>query len=299
MAFRPAAALVSPWGAPGAVRGPRQRVGARRGRGSDRVDRPPRDVPSSRSGNVTAPRVPGHKAAYVARAGTASGQRDTYSARVGTGKFADGRKPASPGSVRGEAVVARRPAVGMGDNRGTPPRLPAADEPARLAGWPGRTGSEHVGRGAGPRACSWSNPIMRRSADRARTGTSAMSKAQARLERRRASKHSPAPTDRRHRVRGEAIPAAAGARTAEPIVPAIEPDDRYPGIARREATDVAASRCRRCNRAARDAPRTKAIAGRPVDGGRERPISLDRLIGRLWGDRIWWCAGAESCCWLA
>ena len=44
--------------------------------------------------------------------------------------------------------------------------------------------------------------------------------------------------------RGEAIAALAGARMAEAIVPAIESDDRYPGIARREATDVAASRCR-------------------------------------------------------
>ena len=51
--------------------------------------------------------------------------------------------------------------------------------------------------------------------------------------------------------RGEAIAALAGARTAEAIVPAIEPDDRYPGIARREATDVAASRCRQRTRQTR------------------------------------------------
>ena len=31
-------------------------------------------------------------------------------------------------------------------------------------------------------------------------------------------------------------------------MPAIEPDDRYPGVGRREAPDVAASRCRRSNR---------------------------------------------------
>ena len=45
-------------------------------------------------------------------------------------------------------------------------------------------------------------------------------------------------------LRGEAIAALAGARRAEAIVPAIEPDDRYSGIAHRGATDVAASRCR-------------------------------------------------------
>ena len=39
---------------------------------------------------------------------------------------------------------------------------------------------------------------------------------------------------------GEGITAPAGARAAE----AIEPDDCHPGVARREATDVAASRCR-------------------------------------------------------
>ncbi len=40
------------------------------------------------------------------------------------------------------------------------------------------------------------------------------------------------------------IAAPAGAGTAEAIVPAIEPDDCYLRIARREATDIAASRCR-------------------------------------------------------
>ena len=34
----------------------------------------------------------------------------------------------------------------------------------------------------------------------------------------------------------------SGAGTAEAIVPPTEPDDRYPGIVRREASDVAASK---------------------------------------------------------
>jgi flavoprotein len=60
-------------------------------------------------------------------------------------------------------------------------------------------------------------------------------------------------------MRGEAIAALAGARTAEAIVPAIEPDDRYSGIARHEGTDVAASRCRHCERAVRGVPSVEAI----------------------------------------
>jgi hypothetical protein len=63
---------------------------------------------------------------------------------------------------------------------------------------------------------------------------------------------------------GEPIAALAAARMAEAIVPAIEPDDRYPGIARREATDVAASRCRQPDRAAWGRSTYKAIAGGPV-----------------------------------
>ena len=42
---------------------------------------------------------------------------------------------------------------------------------------------------------------------------------------------------------------ASGRPDSKPIVPTIEPDDRYPGILRREATDIAASRCRLCDRA--------------------------------------------------
>ena len=63
--------------------------------------------------------------------------------------------------------------------------------------------------------------------------------------------------------RGEGIATLAGARRAEAIVSAIEPDDRYPGIARREATDVAASRCRRSARAIRGGSPNKAIV-RPI-----------------------------------
>ena len=60
------------------------------------------------------------------------------------------------------------------------------------------------------------------------------------------SRHTRSRTCRRasESFRGEGIAAVAGARTAEAVVPAIEPDDRYPGIVRREAADVAASRCR-------------------------------------------------------
>jgi hypothetical protein len=66
-------------------------------------------------------------------------------------------------------------------------------------------------------------------------------------------------------VRGEAIAALAGARTAEAIVPAIEPDDRYSGIARDEATDVAASRCRRSNGATQGGRGRKAIVEHSAD----------------------------------
>jgi hypothetical protein len=60
-------------------------------------------------------------------------------------------------------------------------------------------------------------------------------------------------------VRGEAIAALAGARRAEAIVPAIEPDDRYSGIARREATNVAASSCRQRDRKLGDAAVGNAV----------------------------------------
>ena len=67
------------------------------------------------------------------------------------------------------------------------------------------------------------------------------------------------PPVRRDRVRGEGIAAVASARTAEAIVPAIEPDDRYPGIVRREAADVAASRCRQRDSATAGSKTIKAI----------------------------------------
>ena len=52
--------------------------------------------------------------------------------------------------------------------------------------------------------------------------------------------------------RGEPIAALVGTQKAEAIVRAIEPDDRCRGIARREAIDVVASRCRHRNRPPRD-----------------------------------------------
>lgn len=60
--------------------------------------------------------------------------------------------------------------------------------------------------------------------------------------------------------RGKGIAALAGVRTAEAIVRAIGSDDRHPGIVRREATDVAASRCRQGDREFRWGENTNAIA---------------------------------------
>jgi hypothetical protein len=60
--------------------------------------------------------------------------------------------------------------------------------------------------------------------------------------------------------------APAGAWTAEAIVPAIEPDDRYRDIARREATDVPSSRCRLCDRHVRASPATKALVRTAAPG---------------------------------
>lgn len=42
-------------------------------------------------------------------------------------------------------------------------------------------------------------------------------------------------------------------------MPGIEPDDRYPGIGRREGTDIAASRCRQSDSRADHRPIAKAI----------------------------------------
>ncbi len=53
----------------------------------------------------------------------------------------------------------------------------------------------------------------------------------------------------------EPIAAPAGAQKAD----TIKPDDRYPGIVRREATDVAASRCRRRSRRAETGGWAEAI----------------------------------------
>ena len=77
-------------------------------------------------------------------------------------------------------------------------------------------------------------------------------------------------------LRGEPIAALAGARTAEPIVRAIGSDDRYPGIVGRGATDLAASRSCRSDRAVRSPPkygsdrprdaRYRAVQGPPAGG---------------------------------
>ena len=66
MALQPTAAPEFSRSAPRPGRRPRQRLGARPGRGPDRVDRPPRAGAPSRSRNIPAARVPGHKAAHVA-----------------------------------------------------------------------------------------------------------------------------------------------------------------------------------------------------------------------------------------
>ena len=86
------------------------------------------------------------------------------------------------------------------------------------------------------------------------------------------------------RLRGEAIAALAGARRAEVIVPAIEPDDRYSGIAHRGATDVAASRCRHMLRATYgDLCCAKNYVA--YRGGREGASGCLRADRGLWGRR--------------
>ena len=98
-----------------------------------------------------------------------------------------------------------------------------------------------------------------------------------------------------HRSRGEPLAALVGARTAEPIVSAIESDDRYPGIARREATDVAESRCRHCVSATCSGRWIESKRGdghdRIIDAGRDsgahrrRGFALQpaRVGGGSWG----------------
>ena len=97
--------------------------------------------------------------------------------------------------------------------------------------------------------------------------------------------------------RGEPIAALEGARTAEAIVPAIEPDDRYPGIARRENTDVAASRCRQCNHAGSAVRRHERNRLRPAGdtspSGESSPTAAPpgwpSTTGRTqWGRAIGW-----------
>jgi hypothetical protein len=62
--------------------------------------------------------------------------------------------------------------------------------------------------------------------------------------------------------RGAPTATLAGARTTKVIMPAIEPDDRIPGVGRREISEVAASRCRRNVSPERDRPRqTPSLGG--------------------------------------
>jgi hypothetical protein len=84
------------------------------------------------------------------------------------------------------------------------------------------------------------------------------------------------PVDAYTRIRGGPIAPLARARTAEAIVPAIEPDNRYRVVARPEASDDAASRWR-----LRRGPRRSVLsdAGRPRLAGQ---IQL-RLPGRRAG----------------
>ena len=67
---------------------------------------------------------------------------------------------------------------------------------------------------------------------------------------------------RNRSTRGKGMAALAGAWTPE----AIEPGDRYPGIVRREATDVAASRCRQSDSATCTGARANAIVRTPLAG---------------------------------
>ena len=108
MALPPPAALVSARGASGHVRRARQRFGARPGRGPDRVDRPPRAGAPSRSGNLPAPRVPGHKAAHVA---------DRFAPAAGTSGAGGGTARLLLVRIRSCAVAQIRPGPGRALSR--------------------------------------------------------------------------------------------------------------------------------------------------------------------------------------
>ncbi len=88
--------------------------------------------------------------------------------------------------------------------------------------------------------------------------------------------------------RGKPLAALPGAPTAEAIVPAVEPDDRYPGRRPQGTTGVAASRCRRSDRQLRlplDDQRSRERARHGVGGSRllqQRNIAAAR--GRFSGD---------------
>jgi hypothetical protein len=72
------------------------------------------------------------------------------------------------------------------------------------------------------------------------------------------------------RVHGQALAALAGARTGEAIVPAVEPDDRYPGRRPAQTTGVAASTS------------PEALAGLAPSAGREEssdPVGYSAVVG--------------------
>ena len=91
---------------------------------------------------------------------------------------------------------------------------------------------------------------------------------------------------------------ASGRPAAEAIVPAIESNDRHRGIARREATDVAASRCRHWTRPRPADENTVAIVrvvrtrrsqgAEPRRGGARRRTPLPRQIRSCRGRRRAW-----------
>jgi hypothetical protein len=70
---------------------------------------------------------------------------------------------------------------------------------------------------------------------------------------------------------------ASGRPAAEAIVPAIEPDDRYPGRRPRKTTDIAASRCRHCDSALPAVARRKGIVA-VADAARSRPVETNRPV---------------------
>ncbi len=131
-------------------------------------------------------------------------------------------------SRRLKAIAPKRPRVGTSS-----PLLPARCNHAHGRG-------ETIALGLGS-----ADAIGKAIARRITPGSSCMTTAQPGLRSR-----PPRPAGRL--LAWQSNRGASGARTVEAIVPAIEPDDRYPGIPRREATHVGASISRHCDGAPRD-----------------------------------------------